>query len=437
MQGLRLNADDRQIFSLAVPAFAALVSEPLFLLADTAIVGHLGTTPLAGLAIASTILQTVIGLCIFLAYGTTASVGRRLGAGDDRGAMEIGIAGGWLALVVGAAIGAVCAVGAGVMVGWFGGSDQVSEHGVAYLRVAAFGLPAMLLVLATTGVLRGMQDLRTPLVVMIAANLGNVVLNVVLVYGAGLGIAGSALGTVIAQWGAAGYLTYVIVRYALRNESSVRPHVEPILRAARAGVALIVRTMTLRAAFLLATAVATTMGDAPLAAHQIALTIVSTLAFALDAIAIAGQSLTGRALGAADIDTTRRLTRRMIGWGWWSGVAAAAVLLALHTVLPPLFSSDDAVRDALVPALVVVAVIQPISGIVFVLDGVLIGAGDGTYLAWAGLVVLAAYTPLVGAVWLAGGGLAWLWWAYGGFILARMITLVVRERSDAWLVTGA
>ena len=245
------------------------------------------------------------------------------------------------------------------------------------------------------------------------------------------------LGTVIAQWGAAGYLTYVIVRSTRRSGSSVRPHGQAIVRAARTGVALIVRTLTLRASFLLATAVATTMGDAPLAAHQIALTIVSTLAFALDAVAIAGQALTGRALGASDVGSARRLTRRMMGWGWWSGVLAAVGLLALHTVLPPLFSSDSAVQDALVPALIVVALIQPISGIVFVLDGVLIGAGDGAYLAWAGIVVLAAYTPLVGIVWLTDGGLAWLWCAYGGFILARMATLVLRERSDKWLITGA
>ena len=431
------NADDRQIFRLAVPAFAALVSEPLFLLADTAIVGHLGTSPLAGLAIAATVLQTLIGLCIFLAYGTTASVGRRIGAGDQRGAMELGIAGNWLALFVGAAMASLCVFGADAIVGWFGASAAVHEQAVTYLRVAALGIPAMLLVLASTGVLRGMQDLRTPLIVAVVANIGNIVLNVVLVYGADMGIAGAALGTTLAQWGAAAYLTATIVRAARRERSSVRPHRRAILQSARAGVALIVRTLTLRAAFLLATAVATTMGDASLAAHQIALTIVSTLAFALDALAIAGQALTGRALGAEDIATTKRLTRRMMGWGWWGGVAAAAGLLALHTVLPPLFTSDDAVRDALVPALVAVAVIQPISGIVFVLDGVLIGAGDGTYLAWAGLVVLAAYAPLVGAVWLTGGGLAWLWWAYGGFILARMVTLVVRERSQSWLVTGA
>lgn len=431
------TADDRRIFALAVPAFAALVSEPLFLLADTAIVGHLGTVPLAGLAIAATVLQTLIGLCVFLAYGTTASVGRRIGAGDQRGAMAVGVAGGWLALLVGAVLTVLCAVLPELLVGWFGASAAVREQGVAYLRVAAFGLPAMLLVLAATGVLRGMQDLRTPLIVAVVANAGNVVLNVSLVYGLDLGIAGSALGTTLAQWGAAAYLGFVIVRAARAEGAPVRPRRGSIVQAARTGVALIVRTLTLRVALLLATAVATTMGDAPLAAHQIALTIVTTLAFALDALAIAGQALTGRALGADDVATTKRLTRRMVGWGLWSGVLAGAGLLALHRVLPPLFSSDQAVGDALIPALVVVALIQPISGIVFVLDGVLIGAGDGAYLAWAGLVVLAVFAPLAWLVWLAGGGLAWLWWAYGGFILARMVTLLARERSDAWLVTGA
>jgi putative MATE family efflux protein len=331
----------------------------------------------------------------------------------------------------------VCAALPELLIGWFGSSEAVREQGVAYLRVAAFGLPAMLLVLAATGVLRGMQDLRTPLVVAISANAGNVVLNVLLVYGLDLGIAGSALGTTLAQWGAAAYLGLVIVRAARAQDAPVRPRRREILRAARTGVALIIRTLTLRVVLLLATAVATTMGDAPLAAHQIALTVVSTLAFALDALAIAGQALTGRALGAADVATTKRLTRRMIGWGFWSGVLAAVGLLALHRVLPPLFSSDAAVADALVPALVVVALLQPASGVVFVLDGVLIGAGDGTYLAWAGIVVLAIFAPLAGWVWLAGGGLAWLWWAYGAFILARMVTLVLRERSDAWLVTGA
>lgn len=432
-----LRADDRQILAIAVPAFAALVSEPLMLLADTAIVGHLGTGPLAGLAIASTVLQTFVGLCVFLAYGTTASVGRHLGAGDVRGAMRTGVDGTWLALVIGAVAAAVCAGGASWIIAVFGTSSRVAGEAHAYLVVAALGIPAMLIVLAATGLLRGMQDLRTPLVVMIAANVANVLLSVGLVYGLDLGIRGAAIGTTLAQWGAAAYLVAVLVRAARASGASTRPDRRGILEAAHAGIALVVRTLTLRASLLVATFVAAGLGEAPLAAQQIAVTIVSTLAFALDAIAIAGQALTGRYLGAADLAGTRRTTHRMMAWGVGSGAVAAVLLLTLRPVLPPLFSADGGVRSELTAVLVVIAVIQPLSGVVFVLDGVLIGAGDGTYLAKAGVVVLLAYVPLALAVWLTGAGLVWLWLAYGGFILARMVTLLLRERSDAWLVTGA
>ncbi|KHL10532.1 putative MATE family efflux protein [Mumia flava] len=433
---LHLDARDREIFRIAVPAFAALVSEPLMLAADTAIVGHLGTTSLAGLAIASTVVQTLVGLCVFLAYGTTASVGRHIGAGDTRGAMLSGMSGVWLAIGIGAAAAVVAAAGASMIVGAFGPTDAVGSEAVSYLVWAAPGIPAMLVVLAATGVLRGMQDLRTPLVVVIAANVVNVALNLVLVYGAGLGIAGAAIGTTIAQLGAAAVLGGIVVRDARRQHAPVRPVRAGVVEAAHAGVALVVRTLTLRAALLIATVVATTLGPDALAAHQVAVTVVSVLVFALDAIAIAGQALTGRSLGAGDIAGTRAATRRMIGWGIASGLLACVGLLVLTPWLPGFFTPDPRVQSLLIGALVVIAVTQPVSGIVFVLDGVLIGAGDGTYLAWAGLVTLAVYAPLAWLVWWLDAGLAWLWIAYAGFMLARMVTLVLRERTDAWLVTG-
>jgi putative MATE family efflux protein len=433
----RWRDDDRQIARLAVPAFFALVAEPLFLLADTAIVGHLGTPELAGLAIAGTVLQTVVGLAVFLAYGTTASVARHLGADDLAGALRTGLSGVWLALVLGTLAALACAAGSETIIGWFGTSDAVDVHAEVYLRVSAFGIPAMLVVLATTGILRGLQDTRTPLVVAIAANLVNIALNLLLVYGVNMGVAGSALGTVIAQWGSALALGLVVVRAAIRERSSLRPDVGEILAAARTGVPLIVRTLTLRAALLLATLVAAGMSAASVAAHQIALAVVTTLAFALDAIAIAGQAMTGRYLGAGDVAGARRATARMITWGWRCGVLATVTLAVLSPWLAHAFSDDEAVRAASVGALLVVAVVQPVSGIVFVLDGVLIGAGDGRYLAYAGLLTLVAYVPLAALVWHLGAGLVWLWAAYGVFMLARMVTLVARERGDAWLVTGA
>ncbi|MFY0409163.1 MATE family efflux transporter [Solicola sp. PLA-1-18] len=433
----RFRQDDAKIVKIAVPAFAALVAEPLMLLADTAIVGRLGTTPLAGLSVASTVLLTFVGLCVFLAYGTTAAVGRALGAGDTRAALALGVDGLWLALLIGVVAAAVASAASGPVIGLFGTSDAVAEQGVTYLAISAVGIPAMLVVLAATGVLRGLQDLRTPLVVMIAANVVNAVLSVTLVHLVGLGIAGAAIGTVLAQVGAAAWLVAVVVRAARRHGAPLRPTRAGLAQASRAGVALVVRTLTLRAALLLATFAAAAQGDASLAAQQVAVTVVSVVAYALDSIAIAGQTLTGHALGASDTDRARRLTRRMVGWGVLSGVVAALLVVALHRALPGWFSGDDEVRAVLVPALLVVAVIQPVSGVVFVLDGVLIGAGDGVYLAWAGVATLVAYVPLVVAVWATDAGLTWLWAAYGGFMLARMATLVLRERSDRWLVTGA
>lgn len=432
-----LRADDREMFRLAVPAFVALVSEPMFLLADTAIVGHLGTAPLAALALAATVLQTVVGLCVFLAYGTTASVGRRLGAGDLRGALADGVSGGWLALLLGVALAAGLAAVAGPVAGSFAVAPEVAADARTYLWVAAPGVPAMLVVLAMTGVLRGLQDTRTPLVVLVAANVVNVLLNLGLVYGLDLGLAGSALGTTLAQVGAAVALVVVVGRAARREHASLQLHPAGVLRSARAGVALFVRTLTLRVVLVVATVVAGTLPAASLAAQQVVTTVVTALAFALDAIAIAAQATTGRHLGAGDVDAARRTTRRMTGWGLVTGTVAGVLLLVLTPWLPWAFSPDPAVRSAAVGALVVAALVQPLSGVVFVLDGVLIGAGDGRYLAWAGIATLVAYVPCAFAVPALGGGLVGLWLAYGAWMLARAVTLVGRERSGAWLVTGA
>lgn len=432
-----LTRDDHHIFALAAPAFAALISEPLMLLADTAIIGHLGTIQLAGLAVAATVLGTIVGLCIFLAYGSTAAVARHHGAGDERGALALGLSGIWLAVGLGVVLAASAALLAGPVTRGLASSPDVAEQAHTYLLISTLGLPAMLVVLAATGALRGVLDMRTPLIAMIAANILNVVLNLGLVYGADWGIAGAATGTVIAQWVAAVWLAGSVLRKARAAGSAVRPDAREILDSARNGVPLVIRTLTLRASLLIATAVAATQGDASLAAHQIAVTLVTLLAFALDAIAIAGQALTGRSLGAADPVRTRQLTRRMIGWGVVCGLVAGLLLLAFHSVIPSLFSPDAQVQSALLPVLVVVAVIQPLSGVVFVLDGVLIGAGDGAFLAWAGLAVLVVYAPLALAVQRNDAGLTWLWVAYGGFIAARLVTLYARQRGDRWMVLGA
>ncbi len=438
---------DREIWRLAVPAFLALVAEPLFLLADAAIVGHLGTAPLAGLGIAAVILQTAIGLCIFLAYGTTASVARRVGAEDLRGALAQGVDGLWLAVVIGSLTTVLGVALTGPLVHAFGAGEAVTDPAATYLRIAWLGTVPVLLMLAATGVLRGLQDTRTPLVVAVGGNALNVVLNLLLVFGVGrldgLGIAGSALGTVLAQVASAAALLVVVIRAARREQASLRPDLSGIRSAAHAAVALVVRTLTLRAA-LLVTTYAVTIGasDAAgqavdLATHQLALTLWTFLAFALDAIAIAAQAITGRYLGAGDVLGTRAVTRRMVQWGVVGGVATGLLLALASPVLGGLFTDDPAVRSLLVPVLLVAALGQPVAGIVFVLDGVLIGAGDGAYLARGGLVTLVAYAPIaLLAGWLSGELVA-VWIAFAAlFMGARLVVLVHRARGDAWLVTG-
>ncbi|MFC8171236.1 MATE family efflux transporter [Streptomyces sp. NPDC057325] len=428
---------DREIVSLALPAFGALVAEPLFLMVDSAVVGHLGTPQLAGLAIAAALLSTAVSVFVFLAYATTAAVARRVGAGDLPAALRQGMDGIWLALLLGAAVVALTLPTAPWLVGVFGASDTAAPHAITYLRISSLGIPAMLVVLAATGVLRGLQDTRTPLYVAIGGFAANGALNIGLVYGAGLGIAGSAWGTVIAQCGMAAAYLAVVVRGARRHGASLRPDASGIRASARAGVPLLVRTLSLRAVLMIATAVAARLGDTEVAAHQIILSLWSLMAFALDAIAIAGQAIIGRYLGADDPDGARQVCRRMVQWGVVSGVVLGALLVVARPLFVPLFTGDTAVQDALLPALLVVAVSQPIAGVVFVLDGVLMGAGDGPFLAWAMLLTLAVFAPVALLVPVLGGGLTAVWWAMALMMTVRMLTLWFRSRSGRWIVTGA
>ncbi|MFJ7261804.1 MATE family efflux transporter [Streptomyces globosus] len=428
---------DREILALAVPAFGALVAEPLFVLADSAIVGHLGTPQLAGLGIAAALLTTAVSVFVFLAYATTAAVSRRVGAGDLKAAIRQGMDGIWLALLLGAAVAAAVLPTAPRLVSLLGASDTVAPYATTYLRISALGIPAMLMVLAATGVIRGLQDTRTPLYVAVGGFALNAGLNAALVYGAGLGIAGSAWGTVLAQFAMAGAYLVVVVRGARRHGASLRPDAAGIRACAQAGAPLLVRTLSLRAVLMIATFVAARLGDADVAAHQILLSLWSLLAFALDAIAIAGQAIIGRYLGAGDTDGAKAVCRRMVQWGIVSGTVLGLLLAAARPLIVPLFTTDPAVEEALLPALLVVAASQPVAGIVFVLDGVLMGAGDGRYLAWAMLATLAVFAPAALLVPVLGGGLMALWMAMTLMMLVRMATLRLRTRSGRWAVAGA
>ncbi|WP_376767134.1 MATE family efflux transporter [Streptomyces bohaiensis] len=429
---------DREILALAVPAFGALVAEPLFLLTDSAMIGHLGTAQLAGLGVAAALLATGVNIFVFLAYATTGAVARRVGAGDLPAAIRQGMDGIWLAMLLGTVTAATIFATAPALIEAFGASATAAPYGVTYLRISALGIPAMLVVLAATGVLRGLQDTRTPLYVAVGGFGANAGLNALLIYGLGWGVAGSAWGSVVAQTGMAAVYLWVVVRGARRHGASLRPDAAGIRACARAGTPLLVRTLSLRAVLLIATAVAARMGDVSVASHQIALTIWSLLAFALDAIAIAGQAIIGRYLGSGDADGARRVCRRMVRWGIGSGVVLGAVLAATGPLLLRVFSSDPDVRSQLLVLLLIVAVTQPVAGVVFVLDGVLMGAGDGAYLAWAMLGTLVLFAPVALLVPVLGWGVAGLWWTIAGLMMGtRLVTLWLRARTGRWLVTGA
>lgn len=427
---------DRELLGLAVPALGALLAEPAFLLADSAIVGHLGTPQLAGLGIASAVMLNAVFLCIFLAHGTTAAVARRAGAGDLRRAYTLGIDGIWLAVAIGLGLAATGLPLAPVLVDLLGASPTAAPYAVTYLRISLLGLPAMLVVLAATGALRGLKDTRTPLLATGLAAAANVPLNLVLVYPLGLGIAGSALGTVIAQVGAATWLCAVVVRGARRHAASLRPDRPGIRAAASANAPLFARTVLLRISLLVMTFVAAAQGDAALASHQIAFTLWYVLAMPPEAFAIASQALVGHALGAGEPDSARVKSRRALVWGFGSGLAMAVLLLALRPVYVPLFTTDAAVQDVVRSLVVVVAASQPIGALLYVLDGILIGAGDTRYLAGTMLVALVTFLPLAGAVLVTEAGVVALWWALTGWLLARQVAVALRYRSAAWLRPG-
>ncbi|MBF4458311.1 MATE family efflux transporter [Pseudoclavibacter sp. VKM Ac-2867] len=436
------RALDRSILTLAVPAFGALVAEPLFLLTDTALVGHLGDTALAGLGVAATILHTIVGIMVFLAYTTTPVVARLLGSGNRPGAIRAGIEGMWLAAFCGLVLLIVGLPLSAPLVGVFTSDPGAIEAANTYLSLSLWGLPAMLLVIAAMGLLRGLQNTKVPLVVAIAGFAVNGALNAVFIYGFGWGIAGSALGTVIAQWGMAIVYIVIAVRAGRELGVSLRPGIGDPRTVFSANAFMVLRTLTLRASLVVLVWAAGQQGVAELASLQILLSVNSLIAFTLDALAIAGQAMVGHALGAGDTKRVTAISRRLKQWGFWFGVILAVVFAALAWVLGYVFTSDTAVLSLLPVGFLILAAGTPIAGFVYVLDGILIGAGDVRYLALAGippLLVLVVGVTLVLQLGMHGAaGLGVLWASFAvGTMGARALVLGARERGTKWLVPGA
>ena len=423
---------DREVFALALPALGALAAEPLYVLVDTAIVGHLGTTQLAALAIAATVLSTAFTIFNFLTYGTTAQVARLHGAGRDAQAAALGSQALWLAFGIGAVLLVALVALAAPAVTLMGGEGEVADGAVLYLRIAALGSPFFMLATAGQGFLRGIGDLRTPLVILVVAHAVNAVLEVLLVYGFGWGLAGSAWGTVIAQVGMG--LAFVAVQ---RRAGFERPQLERMKSLMRIGTEIALRTTALLGSFLVASAVLARVGPAALGAHQIAFQLFVFLALVLDALAIAGQVMVGGMLGAGDADGARAASVRMIGWSVVAGAAFGAVLLALGDVIPQAFTSDEAVIAQAREIWWIFALLMPANGAVFALDGILIGAGDTRFLMWGMLSAAAVYVPVALLALDRGWGIRGVWAGLAGLILVRLATCGVRFAGSRWALTGA
>jgi putative MATE family efflux protein len=423
---------DREVFALALPALGALAAEPLYVLVDTAIVGHLGTVQLAALAIAATVLSTAFTVFNFLTYGTTAQVARLHGAGRDRDAAALGSQALWLALAIGALLTVGIVALAVPAVSLMGGEDEVADGAVLYLRIAALGAPFFMIASAGQGFLRGMGDLRTPLVILVVAHSVNAALEVLFVYGFGWGLAGSAWGTVIAQSG----MGFAFVE--VQRRAGFEPPVLALIRSLmRIGTEIAVRTTALLGSFLVASAVLARVGAASLAAHQIAFQLFVFLALVLDALAIAAQVLVGRLLGAGDAARARAAASRVILWSVVVGAAFGLALIALIDVIPHAFTDDDLVVERAQEIWWLFAALMPVNAAVFALDGILIGAGDTRFLMWGMLAAAAVYVPVALLALDQGWGIVGVWWGLAGLIGVRLLTCGLRFLGSRWVLTGA
>ena len=424
---------DGEILRLAVPALGALAAEPLYILVDTAIVGHLGRSQLAALGAAATALSA-LATFNFLQYGTTAQVARASGAGQDVVARRLGAQALWLSLGVGIVLAGAIAALAEPIVALVGVEGQTAGYAATYLRIVSLGVPSFFLALGGQGFLRGVSDLTSPLVLIVAGNALNLLLEVLFVYGFDWGIEGSAWGTALAQsCMGVGFLWLVLRRVGRAN---VAPSAALARRLLAVGKFIFARTAALILSFLLTGAVVARFGDAELGAYQISFQLWIFLALVLDSIAVAGQIIVGRELGAERSERAFDAGVRMISLSAALGAVFALVLLLLADVLPRAFTGDAAVLAQCALLWPIFALMQPLNGAVFALDGILIGASDGPYIAGSMILAFLACAAALAAAAAGDWGVRGAWGALVLLLAVRGATMGVRFARRRWLVTG-
>lgn len=433
----RPDAGGRRIAGLALPALGVLAAEPLYLLFDTAVVGRLGALSLAGLAIGGLLLSLVGSDLTFLSYGTTARSARHFGAGNRSSAVTEGVQATWLALGLGAlvviAVQAAAVPLVSVIAGGKVGGEAIAAAALPWLRIAIFGAPAILVSLAGNGWMRGVQDTVRPLRYVVAGFGLSALLCPLLVYGwlglPRLGLAGSAVANLAGQW-----LAAVLFGRALLAERAPLRLDRAVLRAQLVmGRDLVVRTLAFQACFVSAGAVAARFGASALAAHQVVLQLWEFLALVLDSLAIAAQALVGAALGAGDAAHAKSVARRVTLFSAAAAALLAAICAVGFSALPRLFTDDRSVLSAIgVPWWFLVAQL-PFAGIVFALDGVLLGAGDAAFMRTATVIsALVGFLPLIWLSLVFGWGLAGIWTGLTTFVLLRLVFVGARAISGRW-----
>lgn len=430
-------ATGRRIAGLALPALGVLAAEPLYLLFDLAVVGRLGALALAGLAIGGLVLALVSSQLTFLSYGTTARAARFFGAGDRRAAVGEGVQATWLAIGLGLVVVAAVQAAAVPLLAVIADGGEIAEEALPWLRIAILGAPAILISLAGNGWMRGVQDTARPLRYVVSGFAVSAVLCPLLVYGwlglPRMELAGSAVANVVGQWLAAVMFcrALLVERVALRIDFAV-------LRAQVVmGRDLVVRTLAFQACFVSAAAVAARFGAAAVAAHQVVLQLWSFLALVLDSLAIAAQSLVGAALGAGQLAHAKSVAWRVTVVSTLGAAVLAAAFAVGSSALPALFTSDRSVLDEIgVPWWFLVAQL-PVAGVVFALDGVLLGAGDARFMRNATLAsALIGFLPLVWMSLAFGWGLLGIWSGLTTFMVLRLVFVGWRACSGRWLVAG-
>ncbi|PRY42552.1 MATE family efflux transporter [Umezawaea tangerina] len=424
----------RRVLGLAAPALGVLAAEPLYVLVDTAVVGHLGALPLAGLALGGVLFTQVAAQLTFLSYGTTSRTARLHGAGRRAEAVEEGVQATWLAIGVGVLLVVLGQLFAPPLARLLAGDGEVAAAAVSWLRIALFGAPFVLVTMAGNGWMRGVQDTARPLRYVLMGNGLSAVLCPVLVYWAGWGLEGSAIANVVAQ-----VVSAVLFFRALSVEHvALRP--VPALMRAQLGLGrdLVLRSLAFQACFVSAASVAARTSIAAVGAHQVVLQLWTALALVLDSLAIAAQSIVGAALGAGERVKARRFAWQITRYGLVFGVLLGIVFAAVAGVLPKVFTSDAGVLAEIPHAWWFFVALQPIAGVVFALDGVLLGAGDTAFLRTATLLsAVVGFLPMVWASLAFGWGLVGIWTGLSAFMVLRLVSVLLRTRSEGWSVVGA